>query len=342
MSDARLPAPERFEGIQLVRLPLDDDAVGHVNTYLIEGHDGYILVDCGWDRPIVLDALQAGLRDVGISLGDVTQLVVTHWHADHYGLAGRLVAMRELKLFMHGAEWRHIRRHVADPATRPQQEQTWLARNGLEPTELTIAEVESLQDVFRFSAVAPYRALLDGERLPGSRLDIRVIWTPGHTPGHVCLYDADQRILLSGDHVLDPITPNVSIWGPGQGNPLGDFLASLRKVAQLDVDLVLPAHGDPFAGLDRRVSELLAHHDGREQAVLWALDRAPLTATDVARQVPWTRRQRRFDDLTTIHKQLAVTETIAHLEELRARRVVRRTTNSERITYRLAPVQALQ
>lgn len=324
------------EGVRAIRLPLQDASVGHLNSYVIEGIDGHILVDCGWDRPGVFDGLVAGLLEHGLALGDLRYLVVSHWHADHYGLAERLVA-HGLELLMHVAEWQHIQRHLSEPREGPFQEERWLARNGLPPTELTPAEVETLMDVYRFRVVAPRAALVDGQRLPGSRYDVRVVWTPGHTPGHMCLLDADHRLLLSGDHVLDPITPNVSIWWEDQLNPLGDFLASLRKVAALDVDLVLPAHGQPFNGLRRRIDELLAHHERREHHVVEALDGRPITATEVARAVPWTRRERSFEELATVHQQLAVSETIAHLEELRARGRVQRTDEALLITYALAP-----
>ena len=78
----------------------------------------------------------------------------------------------------------------------------------------------------------------------------------GHTNGHICLYDAERSALMTGDHVLDPISPNVSLAREYQGNPLGQYLQSLRKVAELDADLVLPAHGDPFRDISRRVREL--------------------------------------------------------------------------------------
>src|SRR5262249_22122312 len=107
-----------------------------------------------------------------------------------------------------------------------------------------------------------------------------------------------------------------------QGNPLGEYLESLRKVGKLDADLVLPAHGDPFRDVSRRVRELLAHHDERETEVLEAVSHGERTGYQVASALPWTRRRRPFSDLHLGQQRMALTETLAHLEELRSRGLV--------------------
>ena len=127
--------------------------------------------------------------------------------------------------------------------------------------------------------------------------ELRVVWTPGHTAGHICLHDAERGLVLTGDHVLDPITPSVNYMRPNLGNPLGSFLASLVKIRELDADFVLPAHGEPFHGLRRRVDEILRHHDEREAAALDSLAGGALSAAHVAEQLPWTRRKLRLSEL---------------------------------------------
>src|SRR5262249_54981323 len=141
----------------------------------------------------------------------------------------------------------------------------------------------------RFTIVQPEVELDDAACIAVGPHTLRVVWTPGHTAGHICLFDAERRLILTGDHVLDPITPSVGFSRPNLGNPLGDFLASLRKVAALEADLVLPAHGEPFRGLKQRVDVLLAHHDHREAAALAALTNGPASGAQVAAQLPWTR-----------------------------------------------------
>jgi glyoxylase-like metal-dependent hydrolase (beta-lactamase superfamily II) len=323
------------DDIRQVRLPMRDNPLRHINSYLLKGDDGYVLVDCGFEGEDVLEALQAALRELGIGLGDVRTLVVTHYHADHYGLSATLLRLGRLRMLLHRLDWLFIHTKLADIDRYLTESAAWLELNGLSLPRYTDDERRSLEQVRRFTVVAPHQELEDRDRIGVGRHAFRVVWTPGHTPGHVCLYDAEREILLSGDHVLDPITPNVSYWWPGAGNPLGDFLASLRKVAALETRLVLPAHGEPFVGLRRRVEELFRHHAARESAVLAALEDSPRSAAEVAERLPWTRRGLQFAELTLLQRDMAVAETISHLEELRALGQVERHDERGRLVYRL-------
>jgi len=318
--------------IRQIRLPMPDNPLRHVNSYLIKADDGYVLVDCGWDLPEVLEALQAALKDQGVALGDVRRLVVTHYHADHYGMAGRLVGLGQLRLLMHRLDWLYVRDNLADLPGYGRLSNAWLQRNGFDES-LGEADREAFASLGRFTVVQPDQELEDADEIGVGRHSWRVVWTPGHTPGHICLFDPERRVLISGDHVLDPITPNVSLWRGDAGNPLGEFLQSLRRVATLDADLVLPAHGEPFVGLRRRVDELLAHHDEREAAVLDALGNRTITAAEVAASIPWTRRRRSFRDLPVLQQRMALSETLSHLEELRAHGRVRRSEDDDHHLY---------
>jgi glyoxylase-like metal-dependent hydrolase (beta-lactamase superfamily II) len=328
--------PEVLSGIHQFRLPMPGSRLRHINGYLIKGDDGYALVDCGWDIPEVLEALRSELRDIGADLGDIRTLIVTHFHADHYGLAGTLVRLGRLRLMMHRLDWLHVRTTMSDPETMMRSSTAWLERNGLPPRPAETAE-EMMGNFRRFTIVQPAVELEDAACIAVGPHTLRVVWTPGHTAGHICLFDAERRLILTGDHVLDPITPSVGFSRPNLGNPLGDFLASLRKVAALDADLVLPAHGEPFRGLKQRVDDLLAHHDHREAAALGALVNGPASGAEVAGQLPWTRRELRYAELEPMQQRMALSETIAHLEELRATGRVDRSEENGQFYYRSRP-----
>jgi glyoxylase-like metal-dependent hydrolase (beta-lactamase superfamily II) len=122
---------------------------------------------------------------------------------------------------------------------------------------------------------------------------------------------------FTGDHVLDPVTPHVGMWHESGRDAMGEYVASLRTVGALETSGALPAHGEAFPDLSRRVEELLAHEATREADVLHALASGPLTAAQVAGQLKWRRRGDRFDQLPHEHQQFAVAETLAHLEHLR-------------------------
>ncbi len=315
---------EVLPDVHLIRLPLTGSPLKWINGYLLKADDGWVLVDCGWDLPDVLEALQAQIADLSVQLGDIRTLVITHYHTDHYGLAGTLICLTRARMLMHRLDWLFVEDELADFDAAIERLDQWLRQNGTPPELLEDEQRRGVEMFRRYKLQAPDEQIEDGHRFRVGRHELQAVWTPGHTAGHICLYDAERRVLLSGDHVLDPISPNVSLNRPNQGNPLGDYLQSLRKVGELDVDLVLPAHGEPFRGLSRRVRELLEHHDEREAEVLDSLTRAARTAADVASVLPWTRRRRTLADLAANQQRMAITETISHLEELRSRGMIRR------------------
>src|SRR5262249_7258785 len=144
-------------------------------------------------------------------------------------------------------------------------------------------------------------------------LEWEVVWTPGHSDGHICLYEPTTRAFLSGDHILNPITPNIGLHAESMGNPLEDYLGSLRKVREYDVELVLPAHGNPFHGFRERIDDLLDHHDDRMDEIRAILRDGPHTAYEVAGGMRW-HAEGRWHELPAFQRRMATTEALAHLE----------------------------
>jgi glyoxylase-like metal-dependent hydrolase (beta-lactamase superfamily II) len=164
--------------------------------------------------------------------------------------------------------------------------------------------------------------LEDDQRLDLAGWDLRTIWTPGHSPGHVCLYSERERLLLSGDHVLPRITPNIAFHSQQDGNPLGNYLASLDRLRTLANDEVLPAHEYRFADLAGRIGELEHHHAERLGAIEAVLAKRPgISSWDLTLDLPWSRP---FDDIPNFMQRTANGETLAHLVLLEARGKVRR------------------
>lgn len=332
MSDIPTGA-EVLPGVHLLRLPLTGSPLRHTNGYLIRADDGWTLVDCGWDMPDVLEALRSQIADIGVRLEEIRTLVITHFHADHYGMAGTLVGLTQARMLMHRLDWLYIQNEMLDFGAMIERVASWLRLNGA-PTEMTDAEERRSTESFRrYKIQKPDEEVEDGHEIVLRDHTFKVIWTPGHTSGHICLHDAERSALLTGDHVLDPISPNVSLARENQGNPLGEYLQSLRKVAELNADLVLPAHGDPFRDVSRRVRELLAHHDEREAEVLEAVSHGERTGYEVASTLPWTRRRRPFSDLQLGQQRMAMTETLAHLEELRSQGLIHRERREDILYY---------
>jgi glyoxylase-like metal-dependent hydrolase (beta-lactamase superfamily II) len=165
--------------------------------------------------------------------------------------------------------------------------------------------------------------------LGGRRVD--AVATPGHTQGHYVFADAEQGLLFAGDHVLPTITPSIGFEPRWVEQPLRDFLASLAKVRALPDLRLLPAHGPVTESSHARIDELAAHHDHPLQLCVAAVAEGARTAWDVAGQIPWTRHERRRDELGPFDAVLAAFETLAHLDLLASRgELVRTEEGSER------------
>jgi glyoxylase-like metal-dependent hydrolase (beta-lactamase superfamily II) len=227
------------------------------------------------------------------------------------------------ELVMHADDWERAQSIAKGHAERERLADLWLERNGFVP--------QPIDEGFagRWELSTPTRLIGDAERV--GRLES--IWTPGHSPGHLCYVDHRSGRMLTGDHVLDPITPHIGVWRDGEGDAMGEYLASLAKVRGRGPGGALPAHGEPFPDLDRRVDELIAHTHARDAAVLAALDGGPADAAQIAARLPWTRRNRSFADLGEFHQQFAVSETIAHLQHLLTSGAVVQDATPEHIRY---------
>lgn len=316
-----LPPSERLgRRIWSIPVPIPVSSLRYVLVYLLETRGGVVLVDAGWDTPAAWAALRAGITGAGHQVPDVRGVLVTHVHPDHHGLAGRV---REAS----GA-W--VALHPAEAATLPggdvgveewvAREAGWLRRCGV-PEENVGGLGASPDDYFLLARmVRPDLLLEHGDPVPVAGWRLRALWTPGHTAGHLCFVDETARLLLSGDHILPRITPNVSAEPDGPPNPLGDFLGSLEALQDLQVDEVLPAHEYRFRGLGGRVDQLRRHHAARLREVRdVVIAQSGLPAWEIAQRLSWSRA---WQDIHGYAQRAALGETLAHLSLLAHRGMV--------------------
>lgn len=326
---------EILPGLFRLEIPLPDNPLKALNSYVITGPDRNLVVDTGFNRPECLAAMRAGLEDLAVDPAR-TDFFITHLHADHCGLAATL-ATASSRIWCSAADAKIINYIVALTPSDPYWDDllAFARRNGFPPAEAD--EAVRRHPGYRLVperqlAFSPVAA---GDTISAGRYRFVCLATPGHTAGHICLYDRDAQLLLAGDHLLRDITPNISHWR-SDGDPLADYLASLAKIAGLAVKTVLPGHRRIFGDCRARAEELIAHHRRRAAEVAALVAAAPLTAYEVAGGMKWDMTYRSWADFPPPQKWFAVGEAIAHLRYLEGQGAVACCDRDGLIVYRRA------
>ncbi len=311
------PLPEAREvapGIWKITLPIPFP-LRTVNLYALVGNDGWALVDTGMGMPDARTAFAAALQKAGLSIDRLRTIVLSHDHPDHIGLSGELREQSGATVYMHPIDAESMRilwqnmypEHFMDVSK-------FFRQHGMPTGEpwFSQANPDQLRNII---GVPPHEAITlveDGQYLDLAGEQYRVIWTPGHSDGHICLFRERDGVFIAADHVLPRITPNVGLYSENdRANPLGDYLHSLRKVSALPASIVLPGHGEPFKDLAARVEEIIEHHEQREMQILTLLDEQPQHAYRLAEQLFGSRLK------SNEARRMAVAETLSHLEYLR-------------------------
>jgi glyoxylase-like metal-dependent hydrolase (beta-lactamase superfamily II) len=314
--DRSMPPVEQLgPDLWSIPVPLPVSPLRYTSVYVLAGEGGLTLIDAGWDSADSWQALVDGLTKIGASPTDIDGVLVTHQHLDHIGLAQRVHEASGAWIAIHPADNNAIMSpQFRDPLVSGTAELAWLTSLGASNEEATRLIPGYERRAARASIAVPDRLIHDGERIEVPGWSLRAVHTPGHTPGHLCFVDDAQRVLFAGDHVLPRISPNISADRDPQVDALGNFLASLTKVAQFDVDEVLPAHEWRFRGLSTRVDQLQAHHELRLNELLELVRREPdATPWHLASGLTWSRTWAEYDGRIRVS---AVGETAAHLVHL--------------------------
>jgi glyoxylase-like metal-dependent hydrolase (beta-lactamase superfamily II) len=298
---------------------LQSSSMAFINVYLIEGKKGNLLIDTGWNTPVAYATLTNELKKFGFECSDITNIVSTHLHPDHYGLAGKIkqlsgaeIALGEIDSNLFDARYIHVENLL-------EQMVSFLYSNGVprdEASQLCEASMPARQFVV---PTLPDVKLKAGKKISIEPFEFKVILTPGHSPGHICLYEPKRKLLFVGDHVLPEITPHIGLHPQSGPNPLGEYIESLKSLLKLEVNLAFPGHGPVYSGLQQRIEELLYHHEQRQSEVLKAVQNNMKTAYQTASEITWKTIESDggFDSFNALNKRLAIMETLAHLQELK-------------------------
>jgi glyoxylase-like metal-dependent hydrolase (beta-lactamase superfamily II) len=284
--------------------------VGPVNVYLAEG-EPLTLVDTGPHYTPAQQALEEAMAGLGYRISDLQRIVITHAHADHYGLAARLAEISGAEVLAHAASLPWL--GDEDGARRLAFYAEVMIWAGV-PREMLTNLASLSTGTGRYARpIVLTRTLADGERISLGGEEWRVLHTPGHAGGLICLYQPDRRVLLSSDHLLRDISSNPILEPPDPGESrwprrLVEYMNQLNRVAALDLVLTLPGHGPPLTDHRALIRERLAFHEQRAARILDLLRADSLTAHDIARTI--------FSTHDVVNYFLALSEVIGHLQWL--------------------------
>lgn len=300
--------------VELEKAPRVTKGLPYVLPYMVKDGGEVLLVDCGWNTDDAYTSLEAGMKEHGSHPSEVKHLFITHVHPDHFGMAGRLKRVADCNVIIHERDAEVMNARYLAPKGLMEDMGRFMQMNGVPPMETPNMTQGSMGMIDKVAPVPPDTEVKGGEAIHVGRFAFQVIWTPGHSPGHICLYEPNDKILFTGDHILPTITPNVSINSQTHGSPLGDYMRSLEKLEDLDVEYVLPAHEFDTKELKRRIIEIHRHHEERLDEMLRCVDKGGSTAWEVAGRVKWATGM--LSEFEPFMQRAAVGETIAHLEYL--------------------------
>jgi glyoxylase-like metal-dependent hydrolase (beta-lactamase superfamily II) len=315
--------PELFR----IKIPLPASPLKYLNSYVIRDPDRSLIIDTGLNRKECLEAMLAGLGKLAVDLNR-SDVFITHLHADHFGLVTKLVTDATMIYF-----------------SRPDKEiiESWegfepmiafAGRNGFPQEELRAAVAQHPAHKYGSDWIPELSILEDGDQIHYGQYRFNCVATPGHTMGHICLYESEKKILVAGDHILIDITPNIQCWSNEQ-NPLKYYLASLDKVNQLEIDLTLPGHRRLIQNTRERIRELKNHHAGRLEEVLSILNPDPMNAYQIASQMTWDLDCESWHRFPVAQKWFATGEALSHLRYLEEEGRVSRSAEKQVTKYTL-------
>ena len=310
-----------FPNLYRELIPIPKNPLQAVNSYVIKGNGRFLVIDTGMNRPECREAMERYLKELQVDL-DCTDFFITHFHADHLGLVSEFMQSSS-KMYMSAVDDRSFR----DLGFWNGMAAVALINGFPEPD---IRQAIDRHPGYNYHARYNFATtfLREGDAIEIGDYQLTCIETPGHTRGHMCLYELRKKLLFSGDHILETITPNISLWAENE-DPLRSYLASLDKIYGSDVAYVLPGHREPFPHFRKRIDELKLHHDIRNNEILTILREGRKTAYEAASRMTWDIDCKQWKDFPLPQKWFAAGEALAHLQYLQGRGMIKRELRDE-------------
>ena len=310
-----------------IEVPLPQNPLKAVNSYVIKARGRSLIIDTGMNREECMRVLSSGLRELNVDLKKA-DFFITHMHADHSGLVSNL-AVDTSRVYFSQAD-----AAVINSVNLWEKMSDFARVNGFPEDELQRAVKNHPGYRYSLRGHLDFYILKEGDTISVGDYLFKCIETPGHTNGHMCLYEPNKKLFFSGDHILIDVTPNISLWLSGE-NPLSDYLASLDKVYNLDIKLVLPGHRRTFTDHKKRIQELKHHHQTRANEVLSILKEGNQTAFQVASQMSWDMTYEFWGQFPSSQKWFATGEALAHLKYLEEKGKIQKRIQEQKVVFSL-------
>jgi len=276
--------------------------------------DRNLIIDTGFNMPECFEALMIGINELELDMTR-TDVLATHFHADHTGLISQIISDTS-RVYMSRIDMSIFNSAVSDSDAYWHFDEKKYAEEGYPKEELEKTRIFNPARKLISDSLLPIIPLDDGSKITCGNMCWDVILTPGHTPGHICLYESQYKIIITGDHLLFDITPNIT-WWKEMDNSLNSYLASLNKVSELDVCMVLTSHRSNNGSFKERILELHQHHADRLNDVLNIVHKNPhISGYDIASKMTWSIRVKDWGDFPPGQRWFAVGEAIAHIDYL--------------------------
>jgi glyoxylase-like metal-dependent hydrolase (beta-lactamase superfamily II) len=317
-------AEEIRKNLYRLEIPLPGSPLKSINSYVIKDSGRNLIIDTGMNRTVCRETMEAGLKELGVKL-EKTDFFITHLHADHFGLISTLATDQSIVYFnepdaerIHSGVWGEMI--------------SFAGKCGFPEAELQAALHNHPGYKYGSQKELPLTLLKDGDVLNAGDYSLRCVQTPGHTRGHMCLYEPEKKLLFSGDHILIDITPNIQLWSDTE-DPLAEYLSSLDKVSELDMELTLPGHRRLIHDCKGRIADLKLHHHHRADEALALLKKGPSDAYRIASGMTWDIACDSWEEFPVSQKWFATGEAIAHLKYLEGQSLVKKESDDRRIIY---------
>ena len=318
---------EILANLYKIEIPLPESPLKALNSYVIKNSERNLIIDTGWNQEECMNAMQTGLKELGVDLRK-TDFFITHLHADHLGLVSNLITDTSKIYFNQPDADRLKAGFLWDDFV------SFARLNGYPGKEIQAVSDSHPGFKFRSKENLVFHILKEGDTISIGNYAFRCVETPGHTWGHMCLYEPNKKIFVAGDHILNDISPNIQLWSD-EWNPLKEYLTSLEKVYELDIELVLPGHRSISRNCRERIQELKHHHEKRFDEVISILERGSKNAFRVASQMSWDILYDSWDLFPVSQKWFAIGEAIAHLKYLVEKGIIRREMRGKKRVFSL-------